>query len=60
VLTGFAVVGEAAPRPGGVGHSGWPPVLVMGVVALVVVGGGASAVLVYRAWLGLRPRPRRT
>jgi hypothetical protein len=60
VLTGFAVVGEEAPRPGGVGHSGWPPVLVMGVVALVVVGGGASVVLVYRAWLGLRPRPRRT
>lgn len=58
-LTGFGVVGDE-PEPAGEGQSGWPPVLVMGAVVLVVAAGGASAVLVYRAWIGLRPRPRRT
>ena len=57
-LTGFAVVGGQSPQPTGEGRSGWPPVLVMGAIALVVLGGGAGAVLVYRAWVGLRPRPR--
>ncbi|MGZ8764898.1 MAG: hypothetical protein ACXW2C_04285 [Acidimicrobiia bacterium] len=59
VLTGFGVVGDASERVGD-GTSGWPPVLVMGAVVLVVAAGGASAVLVYRARVGLRPRPRRT
>jgi hypothetical protein len=59
VLTEFAVVGEES-GPTGESRSGWPPVLVMGAVVLVVAAGGASAVLVYRAWVGLRPRPRRT
>ncbi len=58
-LTGFGVVGDE-PAPAGEGQSGWPPVLVMGAVLLVVAAGGASAVLVYRAWVGLRPRPRRS
>jgi hypothetical protein len=59
VLTGFGVVGDE-PEPVGDGTSGWPPVLMMGAVVLVVAAGGASAVLVYRAWVGLRPRARRT
>ena len=59
-LTGFGLVGAQTPEPVGQGSSGWPPVLVMGAVALVVVAAGAGAVLVYRAWVGLRPRPRGT
>jgi hypothetical protein len=35
-------------------------VLVMGAVALLVAGAGAGGVLAYRAWIGLRPPPRRT
>jgi hypothetical protein len=59
-LTGFGVVGSQTPEPVGEGNSGWPPVLVMGAVVLVVAAGSAGAVLVYRAWVGLRPRPRGT
>ena len=61
VLTGFALVGAQPGATVGEGGSGWPPVLVMGAVALLVLGGGAGApCCVYRAWVGLRPRPRRT
>ena len=60
VLTGFGLVGDEVRGPIGEGHSGWPPVLVLGAVVLVVAAGAAGAVLVYRAWVGLRPRPRRT
>ncbi len=53
-LVSFAVVGLAPPVSRNDSGSGWPPVLVMGALALVVAGVGAGGVLLYRAWVGIR------
>ena len=58
---GFAVVGDADARdPSATGHSGWPPVLVMGAVALVVVAGGAARCSSTGRGSASGPRPGRT